>query len=152
MTKRLLLSSITSGSRLHLITENFPKTFGQCNVWQSLGFSKEWSNVRRLEACYAATDGGDKKTLVGVRGCIADKVVNIGADGVNTTLHGGYGIALSLYANAYAHLGTKVEARCASCATTVHAFEVAAKYKDFVFLECADAFGGNARIVHNLYV
>ena len=65
---------------------------------------------------------------------IGDELIDVGADGVNASLHGGDGIALTLDAVAIAHYGSKIKIGNAGGTTSVHTGKIAAEHKHLVGL------------------
>ena len=105
------------------------------------GSRKQWRNLGVGEACDAAADARDQEGQLRALFGKSDELVNVGFDGVHAALHRRDGIALSLQTNALTHDGTKLLDGYPRRSATVHALQVAAEHKDFVFAEAIDAAG-----------
>lgn len=79
---------------------------------------------------------------LGVRLGIFDEFIDIGLDGLDTSLHGRYRIGLAPVPDAAAHHGAEIPECEPGRAAAVHAFQVAAEDKDLIGLELGYPFRG----------
>lgn len=96
------------------------------------------------EAGDAAADARYKESERGMCGGVLNEIVDIRPDCFHAALHGGYCVALSLNANAFAHDCTEMDKSCPGGATSVHTGKIAAEHKYFVRPEFGDIFGRDA--------
>ena len=78
-----------------------------------------------------------------------NKLVYIRLDGLGTSLHGGYGIALSLQAYALAPYGSEGVEGGTGCASAMKTRKIAAENKNLIILESGNEMWGKSAIVHN---
>ena len=90
------------------------------------------------EACDSATDACDEKGEFGVLLSEGDEIVDIGAYGFNSALHGWDGIRLALETDSLTVDGTEAFVSNAGSTSTVVTGEVATEDEDFVRLEVGD--------------
>ena len=86
----------------------------------------------------SAADLRNEEVQLGIQSGEFDEFIDIGFDGFDASLHGGYGIALSLESDALSPDGSEL-CESQACGTSgVHSGEVAAENEDFVGLEGDD--------------
>ena len=112
----------------------FPKIIWQGDVLHCGGSREKRGYLVGREAGYTTTDAGDEEMLVGMLLGVCDELVNIGADGVNASLHGGDGIALPLHAVAIAHYGTEMQMGNSGGTASVHTGKIATEDKHLIGL------------------
>ena len=69
---------------------------------------------------------------------IGDEFLHVWTDGFHAALHRRDGITLALQAYTLAHDGTEMQAGYAGSTTTMHASQIAAKYKYFVLNQSSE--------------
>ena len=114
------------------------------DVFHLDGIGKQRRDFFNSEASDAAAYFGDQEGHFGVLLGEGNELVHVGSDGVHAALHGGYGIALSLKANALSHDGAKPLIGQTRCAATMGSSQIAAKDKDFIRFKVSDEFRCNA--------
>ena len=87
------------------------------------------------EACDAATDLRHEEFQLGMLSSEADKLDDIGRNGLHTALHGRNGIALSLQTHALPPNGTETLKGKTSSTAAMHAREVTPEDEDLVGLQ-----------------
>ena len=102
------------------------------------GGGKQGGNLLIPKASDAAADAGHEELELRMRLGEGDELVNIGLDGLHTTLHRGDGITLSLQPHTLTPHGAKAVIGGTSSPTAVHSAQVAAKDEDFIILQCRD--------------
>lgn len=96
---------------------------------------EERGNFYGSEACDTATDLRHKEFQLGMLPREADKLVDIGRNGLHATLHGRNGITLSLQSHALPPHGAETLECKASGTAAVHAREVTPEDEDLVGLQ-----------------
>ena len=99
---------------------------------------EEWGDLIICESGNAASDAGNQEGEGGVLLGKRDEVIHIRTDGLYTALHRRDAVALSLQAHALTHDGSKLAVGDISRSTTMHSLKVAAKHKDFAWLQFRD--------------
>ena len=88
---------------MEFILQLVPETLRQADILHHSGFIKQWGNILWLESGNATTYWSYKKMLFGMSLCVTDKLIDIRTDGIDTSLHGRYAVALSLHAYPLPH-------------------------------------------------
>ena len=115
---------------------------GQDDVGDKVGVGKEWSNLLFGETGNPTAYTSDEERQFGVLLCKADKLIDVGADGLHTALHGGDGIALPLQAYTLTVDGSEalIGQPCGTAA--VMPCKVAPKYEHLIGFKVGDKVGG----------
>jgi len=86
----------------------------------------------------AAADASDEERQLGVLPGEPDELIDIRTDGFHAALHRGYGITLTLQANALPHDGPELTVGNVSRTAAVHSLQVTAEYEDLVRFQRCD--------------
>lgn len=109
---------------------------------------KRGGDLPGMEAGNAAADRGDKEGQLGMGSGEGDELIDMGDDGLRTSLHGGDGVATALQADALSPDSPEVIEGVAGSASSMEALEVAAKDEDLARLQTTDVSRRYQLITH----
>ena len=105
---------------------------GENDIVHVKGAVKQGCYLLVGESGYAATYACNQKCgLIPLVGEVK-KLIDIGADGINATLHGGYGIRVALDTDPIPPLGSETLIGNAGSSSDMDALKIAAKHENFV--------------------
>lgn len=104
---------------------------------------KKRGNLFVAEAGYATTYTGDEECEFGVLLGKSNEFIHVGTNVLDSAMHSGNGIALTLESDTLAHDGTKTLVGHAGGTSAMHALQVGPKHKDLIFFEVCDEFWSN---------
>lgn len=126
-----------------LLTEYLSEAGRQPDVGNITGFGEEQSDLFGAEAGNPTSDFGDEEAVLGVKPGERDELVDVGAYGFDTALHGGDGVGFSLQTDALAPDGSEVFEGESGSASGVAAGEVAPEDEDFAGVQCRNTVGSD---------
>ena len=132
-----------------LTIQHLAEAPGQRDVLHGFGRFEQRGDLFGGKSGDSAADLRDEEIQLGIQPCELDEFIDIGLDGFDAALHGGYGIALALEADTLSPDGSELHEGQVCGSSGVHSGEVASENEDFVGLEGDDVVG---RYFHGRFV